>query len=48
MDNFLVYYLVDDEAGAVTVVRVFYGAVTWKEASVQMNKSSLAIICKFT
>ena len=25
VDNFIVYYLVDDEAGTVTVVRVFYG-----------------------
>ena len=25
MDNFIVYYLVDDEKKAVTVVRVFYG-----------------------
>lgn len=25
VDNFIVYYLVDDEVGAVTVVRVFYG-----------------------
>ena len=25
VDNFIVYYLVDEEAGTVTVVRVFYG-----------------------
>lgn len=25
VDNFIVYYLVDDETGTVTVVRVFYG-----------------------
>lgn len=25
VNNFIVYYLVDDEAGTVTVVRVFYG-----------------------
>ena len=25
VDNYIVYYLVDDEAGIVTVVRVFYG-----------------------
>ncbi len=25
VDNFIVYYLVDDEAGTVVVVRVFYG-----------------------
>lgn len=25
VDNFIVYYLVDDEEMAVTVVRVFYG-----------------------
>lgn len=26
VDNFIVYYLVDDEEGAVTVVRIFYGS----------------------
>ena len=25
VNNFIVYYLVDDEAGTVTVVRIFYG-----------------------
>ena len=25
VDNFIVYYLVDDEKRAVTVVRIFYG-----------------------
>jgi toxin ParE1/3/4 len=25
VNNFIVYYLVDDEVGTVTVVRIFYG-----------------------
>lgn len=26
VNNFIVYYLIDDEAGTVTVVRIFYGS----------------------
>lgn len=32
VDNFIVYYLVDDDEMAVTIVRVFYVAVTPKES----------------
>ncbi|MDD6615749.1 MAG: type II toxin-antitoxin system RelE/ParE family toxin [Lachnospiraceae bacterium] len=31
VDNFIVYYLVDDVAGIVTVVRVFYGGCDIEE-----------------
>ena len=37
VDNFIVYYLVDDEKRAVTVVRVFYGGRD-VEGIINLNK----------
>ena len=38
VDNFIVYYLVDDEKRAVTVARIFYGGRDMEGVVINSNK----------